>query len=489
MRSIVLLALAAQAYSRELALKHTKSAANCTDKLVDKLLDRVFRRKGPRLSATNLENTTLQKGPGHVAQHKTLLAARQPQLVSSLKRRTSTPSRKLLPMSMGTRRSAFSIRNLGALHLHGSRDMRQGVQVGASPFREKEIHKQKTYSEKEQAESKSESKGWKSTDPLLEVKNVFVQAEEDQDEGGEMESKTLKYPIPILRGTSLTIRPGEIHAIMGQNGCGKSTLGKVLFGHEYYNVTKGSITFKGEDLLSLASYERVHRGVFYTYQDPEEIEGVPLDRALWEMHRAIYKGRGRTDAKSKLDLIRSIMPTVVKLNIDPTFLLRNYNDGFSGGEKKRNEILQMTVCEPDLAVLDEIDSGLDRDALRAVSATIKEYLAEREEDAKLGKGLKPSLLIITHYRKLLDMIRPDFVHIMLNGQVVETGGEEFLDILDKEGYGHWKKKFKDQLEAAEKQRELEQGSLFQKKMGPQKAEVSWKDGSGGTLGGLLGSGG
>lgn len=226
----------------------------------------------------------------------------------------------------------------------------------------------------------------------------------------------------ILNGVNLTIRKGEVHAIMGKNGSGKSTLSKVLVGHPDYEVTAGSATYKGKNLFELEPEERSHDGLFLSFQSPIEVPGVSNVDFL----RMACNARRKTQGVQELDPLEfyaHVMPKLDLLKMDPTFLNRNVNEGFSGGEKKRNEILQLAVLEADLAILDEIDSGLDIDALRDVANAVN--LLKREET---------SVLMVTHYKRLLDYIKPDFVHIMQRGEIVKTGNMSLVDQLEMDGY-------------------------------------------------------
>jgi len=228
--------------------------------------------------------------------------------------------------------------------------------------------------------------------------------------------------IEILKGVNLTVEKGEIHAIMGPNGSGKSTLAKVIAGHPEYEVTKGDILFNGESILELDPDERAHAGVFLAFQYPVEVPGVTNNTLLRESYNTIAASRGREEldplefddyVRGKLDLVE----------MNPDFLERSVNTGFSGGEKKKNEIFQMAVLEPALALLDETDSGLDIDALRVVSNGINTL--HGEDDA---------VVLITHYQRLLNYIVPDKVHVMLGGKIVKSGGKELAFELEDKGY-------------------------------------------------------
>ena len=226
----------------------------------------------------------------------------------------------------------------------------------------------------------------------------------------------------ILRGINLTVNPGEVHAIMGPNGAGKSTLSNVLAGRDGYEVTQGEVIYKGENLLDLEPEERAQRGVFLAFQYPVEIPGVSNIYLLKAALNAVrkYQGQDEVDAIDFLNLVRDKMKLV---KMDEQFLHRNVNEGFSGGEKKRNEILQMAILEPALAILDETDSGLDIDALRVVSEGVN---ALRAEDR--------AIVMITHYQRLLDHIVPDFVHVLSDGKIVKSGDKELAKELEKSGY-------------------------------------------------------
>jgi Fe-S cluster assembly ATP-binding protein len=227
---------------------------------------------------------------------------------------------------------------------------------------------------------------------------------------------------PILNGIDLEIRPGEVHAIMGPNGSGKSTLASVLSGRPGYEVTGGSVSFDGEDLLSLLPEERARRGVFLGFQYPVELPGVSnlyfLKAALNAVRR--YRGLDELDA---MDFLALAKEKAKVLGLDDGLVQRAVNVGFSGGEKKRNEIFQMALLEPRFAILDEIDSGLDIDALRVVAEGVSRL---RTPDR--------SVLLITHYQRLLDYIQPDFVHVLYAGRIVRSGGQELARLLEREGY-------------------------------------------------------
>ncbi|KKN51548.1 hypothetical protein LCGC14_0621440 [marine sediment metagenome] len=226
----------------------------------------------------------------------------------------------------------------------------------------------------------------------------------------------------ILRGINLTVNAGEVHAIMGPNGAGKSTLSNVLAGRDGYEVTQGEVIYKGENLLELEPEERAQRGVFLAFQYPVEIPGVSNVYLLKTALNAIrqYQGLDEVDAMDFLTLVREKMKLV---KMDEQFIHRNVNEGFSGGEKKRNEILQMAVLEPALAILDETDSGLDIDALKVVA-----------EGVNALRSAERSVVMITHYQRLLDHIVPDFVHVLSEGRIVKSGDKELAKELEKSGY-------------------------------------------------------
>ena len=244
---------------------------------------------------------------------------------------------------------------------------------------------------------------------MLEIKNIHAQIDEKS----------------ILKGINLDIKAGEVHAIMGPNGSGKSTLSYVLAGREGYEVTRGTIAFKGKDLIDLAADERANEGVFLAFQYPVEVPGVVGMTFLREAYNAKlrYLGKQEIDAMEFLKFVRSRAKT---LNMSDDMLKRAVNVGFSGGEKKRNEILQMAVLEPDLAILDETDSGLDIDALKLVSDGVNELRSENR-----------SMLIITHYQRLLNYIQPDHVHVLAHGKIQRSGGKELALELEAKGYAEF----------------------------------------------------
>ncbi|WP_336645667.1 Fe-S cluster assembly ATPase SufC [Microbacterium sp. USHLN186] len=242
---------------------------------------------------------------------------------------------------------------------------------------------------------------------VLEIRDLHVTVETDQGE------------TPILNGIDLTINTGETHAIMGPNGSGKSTLAYTIAGHPKYTVTQGTITFDGEDVLEMSVDERARAGLFLAMQYPVEIPGVTVTNFLRTAKTAIDG-----EAPSIRQWTKDVKQAMGNLRMDPKFAQRNVNEGFSGGEKKRHEIMQLEVLKPKFAVLDETDSGLDVDALKIVS----EGVNRAKEATNLG------VLLITHYTRILRYIRPDFVHVIVKGRIVEEGGSELADRLEEEGY-------------------------------------------------------
>ena len=226
----------------------------------------------------------------------------------------------------------------------------------------------------------------------------------------------------ILKGINLEINPGEVHAIMGPNGSGKSTLSSVIAGKEEYEMTDGEIIFEDEDLTDLAPEERAHKGIFLSFQYPVEIPGVSVTNFMKTALNAHRKANGLEDMPAK-DLLQLIREKSELLGIDRKFLSRSLNTGFSGGEKKRNEIFQMAMLEPKLSILDETDSGLDIDALKVVANGVNKL---RSEDN--------AVLVITHYQRLLNYIVPDVVHVLVDGKIVKTGGKELAHELEDRGY-------------------------------------------------------
>ena len=228
--------------------------------------------------------------------------------------------------------------------------------------------------------------------------------------------------LKILKGINLEINAGEVHAIMGPNGSGKSTLSSVIAGKEEYEVTRGEIIFEGEELTEFDAEKRAHKGVFLSFQYPVEIPGVTVTNFMRTVINANRKAKGLPDMPAN-EMLKKIREKSELLEIDRKFLSRSLNEGFSGGEKKRNEIFQMAMLEPKLSILDETDSGLDIDALRIVANGVNKL--KRPDNATL---------VITHYQRLLDYIIPDFVHVMLDGKIVKSGGKELAYELEEKGY-------------------------------------------------------
>jgi Fe-S cluster assembly ATP-binding protein len=226
----------------------------------------------------------------------------------------------------------------------------------------------------------------------------------------------------ILKGIDLNIKAGEVHAIMGPNGSGKSTLAQVIAGREEYEVTSGTLTYQGKDLLEMEIDERARAGIFLAFQYPVEIPGVTTAHFLKSTINAIRKGRGQNELNA-VELLKLMRAKVQELGMDEAFLKRALNEGFSGGEKKKNEVLQMAVLEPTLCILDETDSGLDIDALRVVADGVN---ALRNKDR--------AFLIVTHYQRLLEYIVPDYVHVLYDGRIVQSGGKELALKLEDIGY-------------------------------------------------------
>ena len=226
----------------------------------------------------------------------------------------------------------------------------------------------------------------------------------------------------ILKGINLTVGKGEVHAIMGPNGSGKSTLSSVLVGHPTYEVTEGSVTFEGEDILELEPEERAHRGLFISFQYPVEIPGVSMVNFMRAALNERRKAAG-LDPLPAAEFLKLMKQKRELVELDNKLASRSVNEGFSGGEKKRNEIFQMAMLEPKLAILDETDSGLDIDALRIVAKGVNEL-----------RSPENSTIVITHYQRLLDYIRPDFVHVLYKGRIVRSGGPELALELEERGY-------------------------------------------------------
>ncbi len=245
---------------------------------------------------------------------------------------------------------------------------------------------------------------------MLEIKNLHASVE-----GKE-----------ILKGVNLTIRDGEIHALMGTNGAGKSTLSNVIVGNPKYEVTEGSIVFDGQDLLAMSPEERAHAGIFMSFQQPVEIPGVSMTNFMRAAVNAKYKAEGREPIKST-DFLKEMREKRKLVEIDQKLVSRSVNEGFSGGEKKRNEIFQMAMLQPTFCILDETDSGLDVDALRIVAEGFNKLRTE-----------KTSAMVITHYQRLLDYIRPDVVHVLIDGRVIKTGGPELAQQIEDKGFEQWK---------------------------------------------------
>ena len=240
------------------------------------------------------------------------------------------------------------------------------------------------------------------TTPLLQIENLHVSA-------GDTE---------ILKGVDLTVNRGEIHALMGPNGSGKSTLANVLMGNTSFQVTEGTVTYKGEDITAAPPTDRGAAGMFLAFQHPEAIPGVSVIQFL----RQALSNRTGTDL-TVLELRLKVMDAMKELGMESSFADRYLNEGFSGGERKRNEVLQMAVLEPELAILDETDSGLDIDALRTVADGVNKLTTPER-----------GFLIITHYQRLLDYVTPDIVHIFVDGQILESGGSELAERLEQQGY-------------------------------------------------------
>lgn len=226
----------------------------------------------------------------------------------------------------------------------------------------------------------------------------------------------------ILQGLELEIKPGEVHAIMGPNGSGKSTLGKVLARHPEYNVTRGNLAFKGEDIHGLEPHEIAQQGLFLAFQYPTEIPGVSNMEFLKASVDAHHKANGKEQLNTT-DFVRSVRALAEELGLNAEFLKRGVNEGFSGGEKKRNEILQLKLLNPELAILDETDSGLDIDALKVVARGINDFRSDQN-----------AILLITHYQRLLDYIVPDYVHVLADGKIVQSGDKKLALELEQKGY-------------------------------------------------------
>ncbi len=241
---------------------------------------------------------------------------------------------------------------------------------------------------------------------MLHIENLHARVEEKE----------------ILKGISLEVKPGEVHAIMGPNGSGKSTLASVIAGRDNFEVTEGKVTLENKDLLDLDPEERAHAGVFLSFQYPVEIPGVSVTNFIKAAINESRKARGLEDMPAN-EMLSKIREKAALLEIDRKFLSRSLNEGFSGGEKKRNEIFQMAMLEPKLAILDETDSGLDIDALRIVANGVNKL-----------KNKDNAIVVITHYQRLLDYIVPDYVHVLYNGRIVKSGTKELAKELEAKGY-------------------------------------------------------
>ena len=226
----------------------------------------------------------------------------------------------------------------------------------------------------------------------------------------------------ILNGINLNVRAGEVHAIMGPNGSGKSTLSAAIAGNESYDVVKGDILFKGENIIELAPEERAHKGIFLSFQYPIEIPGITVTNFIKTSINSNLKARGESDMPAN-KMLKKIREKAALLEIDSKFLSRSLNEGFSGGEKKRNEIFQMAMLEPSPSILDETDSGLDIDALKIVANGVNKL-----------KNKSNAIIVITHYQRLLDYIIPDYVHVLHEGKIVKSGGKELAHELEEKGY-------------------------------------------------------
>lgn len=234
----------------------------------------------------------------------------------------------------------------------------------------------------------------------------------------------------ILKGVNLTVNAGEVHAIMGPNGSGKSTLASVIAGKEEFELTKGELLFYDEDITTLDPEERAHRGVFMSFQYPVEIPGVSVTNFIKTAINETRKAKGLQDMPAS-EMLKMIREKADMLEIDRKFLSRSLNEGFSGGEKKRNEIFQLAMMEPKLAILDETDSGLDIDALKVVAKGVNKL-----------KSKENAVILITHYQRLLDYIVPDFVHVLMDGKIVKSGGKELAYELEEKGYDWIKEEVK-----------------------------------------------
>ena len=251
-----------------------------------------------------------------------------------------------------------------------------------------------------------------SQSPILTIRNLHAKvADEDME---------------ILHGVDLNLKKGEIHAVMGPNGSGKSTLAKILAGHPGYEATEGEVSYQGEDLLEQEPDERSQNGVFFAFQYPVEVPGVSIANFL---RTALQARMGEDEEVDLFEFQDQLMDRMKLLDMDPSFAERPVNDGFSGGEKKRNEILQMAMLDPTLAIMDETDSGLDIDALQVVAKGVNALTKENPD---------MTVLIITHYQRVLDFIKPDHVHVMVGGRIVRSGGPEVAEELEAKGYEEFK---------------------------------------------------
>jgi len=237
----------------------------------------------------------------------------------------------------------------------------------------------------------------------------------------------------ILKGIDLEVNAGEVHAIMGPNGSGKSTMSNVLVGHPAYSVTEGKVTFKGKDLLAMSAEERSHEGLFMSFQYPVEIPGVSMTNFMRTAINEKRKALGKTPL-SPADFLKMVREKRDLVKLDAKFMNRSVNEGFSGGEKKRNEIFQMAMLEPSLSILDETDSGLDIDALRIVADGVNRL-----------KNADTSVIVITHYQRLLDYIKPDVVHVLYHGRIIKTAGPELALELEERGYDWVIREFEDSV--------------------------------------------
>ena len=249
---------------------------------------------------------------------------------------------------------------------------------------------------------------------MLEIKNLHAKVEEKD----------------ILKGINLEIKPGEVHAIMGPNGSGKSTLASVITGKEEYEMTDGQIIFENENLEDVSPEERAHKGIFMSFQYPIEIPGVTTTNFIKTAINETRKAQGEKEMSAK-DMLKMLREKSNMLEIDGKFLSRSINDGFSGGEKKRNEIFQMAMLEPKLAILDETDSGLDIDALKIVANGVNKL-----------RSKKNAIMVITHYQRLLDYIVPDYVHVLFDGKIVKSGTKDLALELEEKGYDWIKEELK-----------------------------------------------